>query len=66
MQMVDTNQTILYFVCLFGGIALIIGSSLWAVRHPRKKGEPLSGMRKAWMVLPVLGALLIIAAVYSL
>lgn len=62
----DTYGTIFYFVCLFGGVALIVGSAWWAVRQPRKKGEPLSGERKAWIVLPGLGAVLIVAAVLSL
>jgi nitrate reductase gamma subunit len=62
----NTAETVIFFVGLFGGVALIIGSSLVAVRRPRKRGEPLSGERKAWMVVPVLGAILIIAAVLSL
>ncbi|WP_299169320.1 hypothetical protein [uncultured Arthrobacter sp.] len=62
----NTFEPVLFFVCLFGGVALIIGSSLVAIRHPRRKGERLSKERKVWMVVPVLGAALIIAAVLSL
>lgn len=66
MAVMDTYGKVLYFVCLLGGIALILGSTMWAVRHPPTKGQPLGGERKAWMALPILGALLIIAAVVSL
>ena len=65
-EVMDTYGTILYFVCLLGGVGLIIRSSLWSMRHPRKKGEPLSRERKTRMVLPVLGAILIVVAVISL
>jgi len=62
----DTYGPIVYFACIFGGAALIVVGALWAARHPRSKGEPLSRARKAWMVLAGLGSALIIAAVLSL
>ncbi|GAA1353986.1 hypothetical protein GCM10009636_19200 [Arthrobacter koreensis] len=62
----DTYGTILFFVCLLGGVALIVAGALWAARHPRTKGKPLGRERKAWIALLGLGAVLIVGAVLSL
>lgn len=62
----DTYETISYFVCILAGAGLIIRSSLWSIRHPRKPGEPLSRERKTWMVLPLIGSVLILAALLTL
>jgi uncharacterized iron-regulated membrane protein len=59
-------EIVRYFVCLFGGLALMMGGTVWAMRHPRQKGEPISRERKAWVAVMALGFVLVIAGLFTL
>jgi hypothetical protein len=55
-----------YIACLGGGLVLMMGGTVWAMRHPRQKREPISRERKAWVVVMALGFILFIAGLLTL
>ncbi len=56
---------IAYAVELFCGLALIFIGGWWAGKNPRRKGEPLAGLRRRMLMLILLGTLLFINGVFG-
>ncbi len=56
---------IVYTVQLFGGLVLVAVGAVWALKHPRAKGEPLTGRRRTMMMTLLLGTLLVINGIFG-
>ena len=57
----STRSSIVFMVAA----AFTIGSSLWSMRHPRQRGEPIVGTRRAMLAVYAVVVAAVVATIFG-